>query len=94
MKTLYEFIGGHLADKKRTREEVEQIATGHSRNWSRERSQGGRCPRAELDDQPTVAGYVGPMWDGLRYEIDGELRSDWDLTEEEKKGKEPIAILR
>ena len=34
------------------------------------------------------------MRDGLRYEVDGRLKSDWELTEEEKAGKEPIAILR
>lgn len=52
------------------------------------------APGGNWDGQPTVKGYLGPMWDGLRYEIDGKLRSDWELTEEAKAGKDPIAILR
>ena len=34
------------------------------------RARGGVVHRAELDNQPKVDGYLGPMWDGghLRYE--------------------------
>lgn len=34
------------------------------------RNAGAFVPRAELDNQPTLPGYLGPMWDGdgLRYE--------------------------
>ena len=94
MQYLYEFIGGYLNGHKLQHEEVEQIATGHTPYRGRERALGGLVPREELDGQPTVKGYLGPMWDGTRYEVNGQLRSDWQLTEEEKAGKEPIAILR
>ena len=94
MKYRYEFVGGPLAGRQMQHEEVEKIATGHTPYRDRERALGGFGPRWELDGQPTVKGYLGPMWDGTRYEVDGRLRSDWELTEEEKAGKEPIAILR
>ena len=94
MKYLYEFVGGPLNGKRMRREDVEQIATGHSPYYGRERALGACVPREELDGQPKVKGYLGPMWDGLRYEVNGELKSDWQLTVEEKVGKEPIAILR
>ena len=94
MKYRYEFVGGPLNGHQLQREEVEQIATGYTPYRDRERALGGFGPRWELDGQPTVKGYLGPMWDGLRYEIDGQLKSDWQLTEEQKAGKEPTAILR
>ena len=94
MKYLYEFVGGSLDGWLVSQEWVEQIATGHTPYRGRERALGGFGPREELDGQHTVKGYLGPMWDGLRYEVDGRLRSDWELTEEEKAGKEPTAILR
>ena len=94
MTYRYEFVGGRWNGQQMQHEEVEEIATGHKPYYGRERALGKLTPREELDGQPTVKGYLGPMWDGLRYEIDGRLRSDWELTEEEKAGKEPIAILR
>ena len=94
MKYRYEFVGGRLHGQLMQHEEVEKIATGHTPYYGRERAMGACVPRAELDIRPKVKGYLGPMWDGTRYEVDGRLRSDWELTEAEKAGKEPIAILR
>lgn len=94
MKYLYEFVGGPLSGQKKQHEEVEQIANGHHPYFGRERAVGYLVPREELDGQPTVEGYIGPMWDGLRYEVDGSMEYDWRLTEEDKEGKEPIAIIR
>ena len=94
MKYLYEFVGGPLAGQMKQHEEVEQISNGHRPYYGRERAMGYLAPREELDGQPTVEAYFGPMWDGLRYEVDGRLVSDWEATEEERAGKEPIAILR
>lgn len=39
-------------------------------DYSDLRNRGELVPRAELDNQPKVDGYLGPMWDGdmLRYE--------------------------
>lgn len=94
MKYLYEFVGGPLSGQKKQHEEVEQIANGHKPYMGQYRAMGYPVQREELDGQPTVEGYIGPMWDGLRYEVDGRLKYDWELTEEQKAGKEPIAILR
>ena len=94
MKYLYEFVGGRLNGRQLQHEEVEGIASGHSPYYGRERALGRLAPREELDGQPTVKGYLGPMFDGLRYEIDGQLRSDWSLTADKKEGLEPIAIIR
>ena len=94
MKYLYEFVGGPLAGQMKQLEEVQQISSGNRPYFDRERAMGYRVPREELDGQPTVEGYVGPMWNGRRYEVDGHLVYDWESTEEEKAGKEPIAILR
>ena len=94
MKYLYEFIGGPLNGRMMQHEEVEQMADGHRPYYGRERALGACVPREELDGQPTVKGYLWPMWDGTRYMVDGKLKSDWSLTEEEKQGLEPIGILR
>ena len=94
MRYIYEFVGGHLHGQKMQRYQVEEIATGRSRDWSRERAQGGCVPRAELDNQPTVKDYLSPMWDGTRYVVGGKLKSSWDTTAEERAGAEVVAILR
>ena len=94
MKYRYEFVGGPLNGRQMQHEEVERIASGHTPYRGRERALGARVPREELDGQPTVKGYLGPMWDGTRYEVAGQIKSAWELTEEEKAGREPIAILR
>ena len=41
-----------------------------SPNYTEQRQRGACVPRKELDNQPKVNGYLGPMWDGdkLRYE--------------------------
>ena len=42
----------------------------YSANYSEARAKGACVPRAELDNQPMVDGYLSPMWDGdgIRYE--------------------------
>jgi hypothetical protein len=67
MRLFYEFIGGALPNRFYVRSEVEEIAVGHTPDRSRERLAGMLVPRKELDNQPKVAGFVGPMWDGERY---------------------------
>lgn len=75
MKTYYQFVGGNLSGQLLSRKEVETIAHGHTENLSKERSEGKLVHRAELDGQPTVKNYIGPMYNGhykdgilLRYE--------------------------
>lgn len=47
-----------------------EVATGSTPDWSEWREKGAMVPRKELDNQPKLPGYAGPMWDGdsLRYE--------------------------
>ena len=66
------FVGGYLNGQVMTVEEVER-KYGNGKltpDYSIERAAGGVVPRKELDCQPKVDGYAGPMWDGdkLRYE--------------------------
>ena len=75
MKTYYQFVGGNLSGQILTAKEIEAIAYGRTKNLSKERSEGKLVHRAELDDQPTVQNYLGPMYNGrykdgvlLRYE--------------------------
>ena len=65
------FVGGRYNGLEIDVEDVSLISNGRqSMDWSAERKTGGICPRAELDNQPLVDGYLSPMWDGgkLRYE--------------------------
>lgn len=55
--------------------EVEELkkyyeVIGLSADYSKERKEGLCVPRKELDNQPLLKGFIGPMWDGgkLRYE--------------------------
>ena len=75
MITYYQFVGGNLSGQILARKEIEAIAHGRTKNLSKERSEGKLVHRAELDDQPTVLNYIGPMYNGyykdgilLRYE--------------------------
>ena len=70
MRLFYEFIGGAMPKRFMVRSEVEEIACGHTTDMSRERLAGMLVRREELDNQPKVAGFVGPMWDGERYLLD------------------------
>lgn len=68
---LYAFVGGKYDGQVMRRHEVEAISDGTlTENLSDARARGSWVHRAELDDQPQVKGYCGPMWDGgtLRYE--------------------------
>ena len=64
------FVGGKYHGQIMEVEDVRKISNGTSKDWSIARNAGALVPRAELDNQPIVAGYLGPFWDGgrLRYE--------------------------
>lgn len=75
MTTYYQFVGGNLSGQILARKKIEAIAHGRTKNLSKERSEGKLVHRAELDGQPTVKNYIGPMYNGyykdgilLRYE--------------------------
>lgn len=68
MNYIYEFVGGEYNGRRMDYNEVMQIYNGnYSHNWTPERNKGITVPRAELDNQPLVKGYLEPMWDGIRY---------------------------
>lgn len=71
-----EFVGGRHDGQEMDVSKVWSFASGKTENLSEARARGSWVHRAELDDQPTVEGYCGPMWDGgkLRYE-------SWDVYE-------------
>lgn len=49
---------------------VRANAKAFTKDMTEYRNNGGLCHREELDDQPLLENYLGPMWDGdcLRYE--------------------------
>ena len=66
------FVGGRLNGLVTTTEEIFLTHWNgkFTPNNAEKRARGILCARAELDNQPKVNGYVGPMWNGdhLRYE--------------------------
>ena len=67
--------GGKLAGTYDVNE-LWKHSNGKSEDFTEYRNKGCCAPRAELDNQPTLPDYCGPMWDGdgLRYET-------WELYE-------------
>ena len=101
MKLVCNFVGGYMNGAQIPVEEAEIMTVKRSRDWSEERAQGDLVPRAELDNKPKFDGYLGPMWDGLRYEVDGRTYYDHDLKyKEDIRAKveanqiEPYGVLR
>lgn len=102
MKLVYEFCGGKYDGQRMTRSEVMEIYNGYfSKDWTEERNAGALVPRAELDNQPHVSGYIGPMYDGERYIADGKEYHTFEyerLSDETKKTfndvVEIIGVLR
>jgi hypothetical protein len=90
-KFLYNFVGGELNGKlwHYAALEVRHLITGYNKDLSELRSKGV----LELDGQPLIDGYLTPMYDGVRYEVNGKLKYEFECTEEEKQG-EPIHIIR
>lgn len=95
-KYLYNFVGGEYNGKMwhYAALEVRNLIKGYSDDLSEIRAQGALCKRAELDNQPLIEGYLPPMYDGVRYEVNGVLKYDFQCTDAEKAGKEPIHIIR
>ena len=94
MRLFYQFWGGHLNGTTMVRSEVELLAEGHTPDRSSERLAGMLVARRELDNQPKVSGYLGPMWDGERYLLEGGMmvdKFDWhDLS----KVVEIVGVIR
>lgn len=64
---LYVFYGGSLNRKILTRNQVDKISTETTQNFEKERKKGLLVHRKELDDQPMIENYLGPMFDGIDY---------------------------
>lgn len=64
---LYEFVGGKLNNRILTREEINKISNELTKDYSKEREMGITVHRKELDNQPMVEGYIGPMYNGIDY---------------------------
>lgn len=67
VKYLYKFVGGNLDRKILTREEIDKIATGITENIEKLRAKGATTHGKELDNQPIVKGYLGPMFEKIDY---------------------------
>ena len=67
MKFVYQFVGGPLNGVTfHNPNDAWAFSNGKSEDLSEIRKAGGCVHRAELDNQPTFHGYLGPMWDGTR----------------------------
>jgi len=64
---LYVFYGGNLNRKILTREQVNKISKETTQNFEEERKNGLLVHRKELDDQPIVENYLGPMFEEIDY---------------------------
>ena len=72
MKFAYEFCGGPLNNVTFTNpNDAWAFSNGKSEDLTALRKAGRLVHRAELDNQPTFHGYLGPMWGSTR-QIDGE----------------------
>lgn len=95
MKMVYNFVGGQYGGMLLDRERVEKISNGElSKDWSEARERGAIVPRKELDNQPLVDGYYSPMWDGLRYLVNGKMKYEFECTEEQKAASEVFGVIR
>ncbi len=102
MKTLdtskyrYNFVGGEYNGKMwhYAALEARGLIKGYSSDLSERRAKGELCKRAELDNQPIVDGYMPPMYDGKRYIVDGQLKSEWQCSEKEKASCDFVHVIR
>ena len=69
VKYLYMFCDGRLNGQTLTQEQIESIAIGKTENMEEIRKNGGTGHRKELDNQPIVKGYLGPMFDSIDYGV-------------------------
>lgn len=78
----YSFVGGELDGQQFDRQIVEAFAEGYTPNNTLKRAAGLLCPRKELDEQPKICGYYGPMWDGIRCVMrDGSIKYDFQVKD-------------
>lgn len=82
LNLAYTFVGGALDGEQFDRQIVEAFAEGYTPNNTLKRAAGLLCPRKELDEQPKVCGYYGPMWDGIRCVMkDGSVKYEFEVKD-------------
>lgn len=64
---LYVFHGGKLNRRVLTRKQIEKLSTETTIDFSEERKKGLPVHTIELDNQPIVEGYLGPMFEDVDY---------------------------
>lgn len=64
---LYAFYGKKLNGKVLTREQIDKISTGLTKDYSKERAKGSSVHIKELDNQPIVDEYLGPIFEKIDY---------------------------
>lgn len=97
MKTIYMIVAKGYTKYFVTEEEkaeLEKLAYRYTPDNTDVRKAGGFCCRPELDNQPEINGLLGPMWDGERYIVNGELKYKFDCTAEEKATCERVGVVR
>lgn len=71
-------VGGELQGCYTRKDVVDKFCVGqYTQDYSQVRGKGFVGQRKELDRQPKIPGYLGPMWDGgrLRYETSDVYRA-------------------
>lgn len=95
---LYNFVGGKQNGRLISELDAQGlhyiIGNGYSEDWSEERETCEFVPREELDNEFKFKGYLGPMWDGYRFLVDGEWKYDFECSEEEKETCPEAYVLR
>lgn len=65
VRFLYEFVGGSLNGKIMTREEIEKLAIGKTNNIQKYRKNERKSTIKELDNQPIIKDYLGPIFNRI-----------------------------
>lgn len=97
MRTIYMIAAKGFTKYFVTNEEKaerEKLAYRYTPDYTDARKAGGFCSRPELDNQPEFTGLIGPMWDGERIIVNGELKYKFDCTAEEKATYEHVGVVR
>ena len=63
---LYQFVGGNLDGLILSYPtlKLKNVINGYSEDLTEKRNKGFLCKREELDNQPIIKGYLGPMYGG------------------------------
>ena len=64
---IYKFFGGKLNKSILTREQIDKISDGLTTDYNNERKIRITAHRKELDNQPTVKEYLGPIYENIGY---------------------------